>query len=218
VKLRRRVVVYVPPGYDAEPGRRFPVLYLRHGNGDLESTWSDVGRAGDILDNLLAQQKAVPMLIAMPNGYPSASGAGNSDEGLTVTDLEVIREIIPFIERNYRVSASQESRAIAGLSMGATQALLTGLQHLDTFAWVAAFSSGTVGDADFKLETAVPGFLGESNGPEESSIVVPELWNRRSSLRRPSGPRRYTQGPEHFARVVQHARRPRMEGVASLSR
>lgn len=160
VKLRRRVVVYVPPQYDTEPVRRFPVLYLRHGNGGLEDGWSNLGRAGVILDNLLAQGKAVPMLIVMPNGYPSAGGAGSGEEGVDITGSELMLEIIPLVEKHYRVLASRESRAIAGLSMGATQAFLTGLRHLDTFAWVAAFSAGTIGDADFELETAVPGFFG----------------------------------------------------------
>jgi enterochelin esterase-like enzyme len=159
VKMRRRVLVYVPPQYDSEPAMRFPVLYLRHGNGALENEWYEVGRAGDILDNLLSQRKAVPMLIVMPNGYQSMTGAGSSEEGVEVTSRELMREIIPFIEKQYRVLQSRESRAIAGLSMGATQALLTGLRHSDTFAWVAEFSSGAVADVDFDLESAVPGFL-----------------------------------------------------------
>ena len=156
---RRRLVVYVPPEYDSEPGRRFPVLYLRHGNGDLETGWSSIGRAGVILDNLLVQRKATAMIIVMPNGYPGLLGEGTTDAAIVETGKELMNDIIPFVEKNYRVLADRESRAIAGLSMGGGQAFLTGLQNLDKFAWVAEFSSGRISDKNFDFEKAVPGFL-----------------------------------------------------------
>ena len=159
LKLRRRVVVYVPPQYDSESNRRFPVLYLRHGSAGLEGTWSEVGRAGVILDNLVARRKALPMIIVMPNGYASDLGDGASAEAVEATGKELMNEIIPMIEKNYRVLNGRDFRAIAGLSMGGGQAFLTGLRNLDKFAWVAEFSSGNISDVDFQLEKAVPGFL-----------------------------------------------------------
>jgi enterochelin esterase-like enzyme len=159
VSLHRRIFVYVPPQYNRDTSARFPALYLRHGSGGLEDRWYSVGKAGDILDNLLARRGAVPMLIVMPNGYPSSDDTGNSEVGLEATSRELISEIVPFIEKNYRARSGPESRAVAGFSMGATQAFFEGLRHLDTFAWVAAISSGAVADADFSFEKAVPGFL-----------------------------------------------------------
>lgn len=159
LKLRRRVVVYVPPQYDSESNRRFPVLYLRHGAAGLEDTWSEVGRAGVIADNLVAQRKALPMIIVMPNGYANNLGDGASAEAVEATGKELMNEIIPMIEKNYRVLNGRESRAIAGLSMGGGQAFLTGLRNLDKFAWVAEFSSGNISDVDFQLGKAAPGFL-----------------------------------------------------------
>jgi enterochelin esterase-like enzyme len=159
VNLRRRIFVYVPPQYDRDTSARFPVLYLRHGNNGLEDRWYAVGRAGDVLDNLLARRGAVPMLIVMPNGYPTIDDTGNSEVGLEVTSRELITEVVPFIEKNYRIRSGPENRAVAGFSMGATQTFFEGLRHMDTFAWVAAISSGAVADADFTFEKAIPGFL-----------------------------------------------------------
>ena len=158
MKLRRHLVVWVPPGYDGQPARRFPVLYLKHGSGGTEADWSSVGRAGVILENLLAKRDAVPMIIVMPNGNP-AQVAGSSPDGIEEIGQELITDIIPLIEHNYRVIADRDHRAIAGLSMGAGQSFITGLKHPALFAYVGAFSSGAVGDAGFRLRTAVPGFL-----------------------------------------------------------
>jgi len=161
MKTRRHVVIYVPPQYESERVRRFPVLYLRHGNGDMEGGWSTVGRAGIILDNLLAQRKAVPMLIVMPNGYP-AHGEGSTPEGTEETARELMTDIIPLVERTYRVVPGADNRAIAGLSMGAGQAFLTGLRHTDMFAYVGAFSSGAISSVGFDLHAAVPELTGKT--------------------------------------------------------
>jgi enterochelin esterase-like enzyme len=156
----RRLYVYTPPGYDSEPARRFPVLYLRHGSGDNEENWSDTGRAGIILDNLIAQHKAVPMLIVMPNGDTDGSWAGGSSpEGIELLSQELLTDIMPMIEKNYRVAPGRENRSITGLSMGGGQAFTIGLKHMDVFAWVGEFSSGLVSDADFHLDKYLPGFL-----------------------------------------------------------
>jgi enterochelin esterase family protein len=160
LKGLRKLYVYTPPQYDAEPDRRFPALYLRHGSGDTEENWSDTGRAGVILDNLIAQHKAVPMLIVMPNGDTDGSWAGGSSpKGMEMLSQELLSDIIPMIDRNYRVERGRENRAITGLSMGGGQAFTIGLKHLELFAWVGEFSSGLVSDTDFRLEKHLPGFL-----------------------------------------------------------
>jgi enterochelin esterase-like enzyme len=153
LNMERRLVVYLPPEYDSDPRRKFPVLYLRHGNGATEDDWIVLGPAGTILENLLAAKKAVPMIFVMPNGYPSTMAPGGTPEGIDATSRELVREIVPLIEKNYRAMTGPENRALAGLSMGGRQSLVGGLKNLDTFAWVAAFSA----QRDFKVE--VPGFL-----------------------------------------------------------
>jgi enterochelin esterase-like enzyme len=163
LKKLRRLYVYTPPQYDTEPARKFPVLYLRHGSGDNEENWSDTGRAGAILDNLIAQRKAVPMLIVMPNGDTDGSWAGGSSpEGIELLSQELLTDIVPLIEKDYRVAAGRENRAITGLSMGGGQAFTIGLKHMDLFAWVGEFSSGLVSDTDFHLNKYLPGFLDDA--------------------------------------------------------
>ncbi len=160
LQRRRQLYVYLPPQYDSEPARRFPVLYLRHGSGDDESTWSLQGRAGVILENLIAQRKAVPMLIVMTNGDTDGTwGGGSSQEAIETLSRELLGDVIPIIEKNYRVTANRGNRAITGLSMGGGQAFTIGLKHLDTFAWVGEFSSGLLSDTDFNLTKHLPGFL-----------------------------------------------------------
>jgi enterochelin esterase-like enzyme len=160
LKSRRQLYVYVPPQYDSEPARRFPVLYLRHGSGDDESTWSLQGRAGVILENLIAQRKAAPMLIVMTNGDTDGTwGGGSSPEALDLLGKELLGDVIPLIEKTYRVTANRANRAITGLSMGGGQAFTIGLRHMETFAWVGEFSSGLLSDADFNLAKHLPGWL-----------------------------------------------------------
>jgi enterochelin esterase-like enzyme len=160
LKRHRHVYVYLPPQYDSEPARRFPVLYLRHGSGDDESTWTFQGRAGIILENLIAQRKAAPMLIVMTNGDTDYTWAGGSSaEAIDLLGKELLGDVIPLIEKTYRVAANRASRAIAGLSMGGGQAFTIGLKHMETFAWVGEFSSGLLSDTDFNLAKHLPGFL-----------------------------------------------------------
>jgi enterochelin esterase-like enzyme len=155
-KKQRSLYVYLPPQYDSERSREFPVLYLRHGNGDDESSWTIAGRAGVILENLVAQGKAVPLIIVMPYGESGASG-GSTPEGIAALGKELLGDVIPLVEKNYRALPGRDGRAIAGLSMGGGQAFTIGLQNLDRFAWVGEFSSGLVSDADFKIEKYQPG-------------------------------------------------------------
>lgn len=148
----RDYYVYTPPGYDPRAKQTYPVLYLLHGYSDDASGWTAVGRANVILDNLIAQGKAKPMLIVMTLGYGEPkilepnSGAFR-DRSLMDRNFDKFREallteVIPRIETEYLVRKDRDSRAIAGLSMGGAESLLTSLNTLDKFAWIGAFSSG----------------------------------------------------------------------------
>ncbi|MDR3404051.1 MAG: alpha/beta hydrolase-fold protein [Chthoniobacter sp.] len=146
--------VYTPPGYDLQTAARFPVLYLLHGSGDLDDGWMVVGRANFIADNLLAAGKMKPMLIVMPNGtYPREAGHENDFE------TALLQEIIPTVEKEYRVAPGAANRALAGLSMGGFQTLSVGVKHLDQFAWLGVFSAGVRDNAG---ETYGP-FLDKAN-------------------------------------------------------
>ncbi|HEY7312966.1 MAG TPA: alpha/beta hydrolase-fold protein [Gemmataceae bacterium] len=154
---QRRMHVYTPPGY--ERGKdRYPVLYLLHGGGDEDSGWSTIGRAGFILDNLLADRKAKPMLIVMPNGslprpkdLPARPAPGETPspefraamEALQnrFTD-ELLKDIVPTVEKRFRVKAGAANRALAGLSMGGGQTLWVVTTHPHQFAYVAVWSAG----------------------------------------------------------------------------
>jgi len=142
----RHLRVYTPPGYD-EGRSRFPVLYLFHGSGDNEGTWTVLGRAHWILDNLIAQKKAKPMIIVMTDGHAASlqtTGMPSPDMiSRNVTDFErdLLEDVLPFVEAKYRVRKDAANRAIAGLSMGGGQSLTIGLNHTDLFAWVGGFSS-----------------------------------------------------------------------------
>ena len=140
----RRLLVYTPPGYEADGGRDYPALYLLHGSGDDEAAWTEVGRANLILDNLIAAGAAEPMLVVMPNGHPVPWGRAR--RGLRSGNTEAFRSdllqaAMPLVESLYRVRAGPRHTAIAGLSMGGGQALHCGAGNLDRFGWVGAFSS-----------------------------------------------------------------------------
>lgn len=149
----RDFYVYTPPGYDPSAKKLYPVLYLLHGYSDDASAWTAVGRANVILDNLIAQGKAKPMPIVMTLGYgapeiisTNRTGAFR-DPSLTKRNYDRFRdalfaEVMPQIEKEYRVMKDRNSRAIAGLSMGGAESLYTGLNALDRFAYVGAFSAG----------------------------------------------------------------------------
>jgi len=144
VGTRRKAVVYTPPGYSTDT--KYPVLYLLHGIGGDENEWRRGGHPEVILDNLIADKKAVPMVVVMPNGRASKdvtakSGFGQQGPAFAAFEKDLLKDLIPFIEKNYSVKADRESRALAGLSMGGGQALNFGLGNLDTFAWVGGFSS-----------------------------------------------------------------------------
>jgi enterochelin esterase family protein len=145
----RSFVVYTPPGYNSSSGPRYPVLYLLHGAGDLSTSWIDVGRANFVLDNVIASGKAKPMIVVMPFGHAVTRrdpGARTRNTELVAKDL--LDGIVPAVEKAYRIAPSSANRAIAGLSMGGGQALWTGLNNTDKFAYVAGFSSAVPEAAD----------------------------------------------------------------------
>jgi len=163
----RDYFVYTPPGYRPNAGPKLPVLYLLHGYSDMANGWTAVGMAHVILDNLIATGKAKPMIIVMTLGYgvpgfASPIQSGFRDPNRTSRNFDLFRkalleEVIPAVEHDYRASSTRANRAIAGLSMGGAETLFVGLNNLDKFAYVGAFSSGGLG-GDFNAD--FPGFDG----------------------------------------------------------
>jgi enterochelin esterase family protein len=144
-KAWRRCFVYTPPGYYENNTTRYPVLYLQHGSFEDETGWATQGHANLILDNLLAQNKAKPMLIVMDNGYAlppqdSTKPAPTPRQAVSVFEDVLIKEVIPMIDKRFRTNASREQRAIAGLSMGANQTMRILMNNLDKFAYYGGFS------------------------------------------------------------------------------
>jgi enterochelin esterase family protein len=140
LKRFRRMHVYTPPGYEAGKDK-FPVFYLLHGASDSDHSWSSVGRAGFILDNLIAAGKAKPMVMVMPAGHTNSGGFRMPSAGDEFAN-DFLTDIMPYIEKNYRVNNDRRSRALAGLSMGGGQTLTIGIPQLDKFAYLGVFSSG----------------------------------------------------------------------------
>src|SRR3954452_13345904 len=144
VGVKRKARIYTPPGYSKD--NTYPVLYLLHGIGGDENEWPRGGAPDVILDNLIADKKAVPMVVVMPNGRASKdvtakSGFGQQGPAFAAFEKDLLQDLIPFVEKTYSVKSDRESRALAELSMGGGQALNFGLGNLDTFAWVGGFSS-----------------------------------------------------------------------------
>jgi enterochelin esterase-like enzyme len=143
----RPVVIYTPPGYDNDTNKKYPVLYLLHGTTDTEETWSKVGRANIILDNLIHQGKAVSMIIVMPyvRAWPvisKHSGSLRNWENLQEFKKDFFNNLVPFVEKNYRTIADNDHRAIAGFSGGGGTSLYFGLNNPDMFRWVCGFAPG----------------------------------------------------------------------------
>jgi enterochelin esterase family protein len=140
----RRMHVYTPPGYETS-SRKYPVFYLLHGAGDSDDSWSSVGRAGFILDNLIAARKAKPMIVVMPAGHTRAPGNPLSTTEIDPFVADFTNDVMPYVEGNFRVSTGRSNTAIAGLSMGGSQTLNIAIPHLDKFAYIGVFSSGLLG-------------------------------------------------------------------------
>jgi enterochelin esterase family protein len=169
----RNLRVYLPPQYYSEPNRKFPVLYLY--NGSDETGWTAQEQANLILDNLIAENKAAPMVVVMPNNnindgtgkdavYPAAL------DNMVVIGKEMLTEILPMIEKDYRVFTDRDHRAIAGLSFGGGTAFGVGMRNLDKFAYVAEFGTGTFGGAD----TPPPGY--SNYIPYEPEKIAPGMY------------------------------------------
>lgn len=151
------LVVYTPPGYDKNPSKKYPVFYLISGTTDLEETWFKVGRTNLILDNLIAEGKAIPMIIVMPYGNPAAKiaeqkaqpkpadpiGRDNPD-AITRAKLfeeDLVNNIIPYVDKSYRTIPNKDNRAIGGFSRGGGQTLRTAFGNMDKFSWICCFSA-----------------------------------------------------------------------------
>jgi enterochelin esterase-like enzyme len=144
VGIKRKVSIYTPPGYTKDT--KYPVFYLLHGIGGDENEWPRGGVPDVVLDNLYADKKLVPMIVVMPNGRASKdltarSPFGQQSPAFAAFEQDLLKDLIPFVEKTYSVKSDRESRALAGLSMGGGQSLNFGLGNLDTFAWVGGFSS-----------------------------------------------------------------------------
>lgn len=205
-QAQRRMTVYLPAGYHENPARRYPVLYLLHGGGGDEESWIAQGRAPVILDNLIAAGQAEPMIVVMPNGIeatPSAQGSGlgptPSPQQLTSGPIDMtrfaldrpqprlpyagafseslVRDIIPFLERTYRVEADARHRAVAGLSLGAAQTVVISTENPETFGYIGVFSGGgLLGDPAFDaklraLAAARPALFWTGAGDDDISRI-----------------------------------------------
>lgn len=180
LRVARSVLIYTPPGYGAST-QKYPVLYLLHGSGGTELSWVDEGVTNVILDNLIADKKAVPMIVVMPFGHTEASPRAGNDPTFTGRDQdkftkELTTEIIPMIERDFRVAPGPDRRAIAGFSMGGGQARQIGLARPELFHSIGMFSAPVTGlqnQAPEDLEAALGPlrvfFVGA--GDQEASLV-----------------------------------------------
>lgn len=169
----RPLVIYTPPGYEQNVNEKYPVFFLLHGTTDTEETWTKVGRANIILDNLIAQGKAKPMIIVMPYGraFPvitKESGSLRNWENLQEFQKDFKNYILPFVENNYRVKPGPENKAIAGFSGGGGTSLYIGLGNPDLFAYVCGYAPGML-QSEFDRNNAVP-------------FANPELTNKRLKL------------------------------------
>ncbi len=168
--MQRRMHIYFPPGYESGK-ERYPVFYLLHGGGDEDSGRSTIGRAGFILDNLIAAKKAKPMIVVMPNGSlprPPVTPEAPRDPAVTASlqerfTNELMKDVAPFVEKNYRVMTGRDNRAIAGLSMGGGQTTRVITSHPDQFAYVAVWSAGVNPQTNADFEKRNTAFLGSAD-------------------------------------------------------
>jgi enterochelin esterase family protein len=168
--------VYTPANYDPKRKEPYPVLYLLHGLGDDASGWIESGAANVILDNLIAQGKAKPMLMVNTLGYGTSGGPRGAMAGDMVPNFArtVLEEVMPQVEKAYNATKDRNQRAIAGLSMGGAEALFTGLNHLDRFAWVGSFSGAFImWPRANAAPRAAPG--GQSMAPSDFERSFPNL-------------------------------------------
>jgi enterochelin esterase family protein len=179
--MLRSVYVYTPPGYDGSP-TTYPVLYLLHGSGGAEDAWVSIGAANVILDNLIAGGKARPMVVAMPFGHAEPSPRVGRAATFTARDSnafmrDLLDDVMPLVQRGYRVSRRADDRAIAGFSMGGSQARQIGLSRLDLFRWIATFSGGFSAPAgDLTVEMLEQSFAGILEDSAVTAAAVKLYW------------------------------------------
>lgn len=167
VGAKRKALVYMPPGFTAK--KKYPVLYLLHGGGEDERGWGTQGKTDLIMDNLIAEGKACPMLVVMVDG--NMSSVGFDSGALKVFEVELTQAVIPFVEKNYRVRKEAGSRALAGLSMGGLQTLYAGLYHTDLFSHLGVFSSGWL-DTYRKTADAQYEFIGKNKADIDAQLKL----------------------------------------------
>jgi enterochelin esterase family protein len=195
--LTRRMYVYTPPGYEAGGTTRYPVFYLLHGGGGDEDAWSTLGRAPQILDNLIAQGKARPMIVVMTNGNANqkasqdvlpappmagrggAGGRGGQDAAAAVAQWarfpnSLVADVIPYIDKNYRTRTGREDRAIAGLSMGGGQVFYIAFNHIDLFSYVGVYSAGWPTIPGIAVQIPPPPNADKLRGPDITNTIDPE--------------------------------------------
>jgi enterochelin esterase family protein len=154
----RRMFIYTPPGYEANSSARYPVLYLQHGAGEDETEWTHAGRAQFILDNLIAENNAVPMLIVMNNGFaakpgtPPATGPAPPANRFAAFEEMLVTEVVPEVDAHFRTIADRDHRALAGLSMGGMQTFQIGPTHLDLFSYIGMFSGTPMAAAQAQVD------------------------------------------------------------------
>lgn len=174
-----RIIIYLPPGYE-KSSAKFPVLYLVHGSGDVPESWTGAGHANLILDNLIADKKATPMIVVMPAGHAVPFGGGGGGRGAAgpapagpnnneLFEQYLVKEVIPVVEGKYRVAAGSKNRALAGLSMGGGHTIYTGFSHPELFSALGIFSPGLPRD----FETKFKGVLADAKG---FNAKVPLVW------------------------------------------
>ncbi|WP_346857959.1 alpha/beta hydrolase-fold protein [uncultured Draconibacterium sp.] len=169
-KSWRHLFVYTPPGYDKNTREKYPVVYIQHGGGEDETGWAVQGKTDIILDNLIAEGKAKPMIVVISNGnvrVPGGGFGGYSSQGMARFKEEMTKNIVPFIDKNYRTLTDAKNRALCGLSMGGGQSFYVGLESPEFFGSVCVFSSGLFGGirtsgSGFDAEKEIPGLLSES--------------------------------------------------------
>jgi enterochelin esterase-like enzyme len=168
----RQLYVYTPPFYDAQVNEKYPVLYILHGGGEDETGWANQGKTDLILDNLIAAQKAKPMIIVMPSA--NVGGAAFGEASLKTFESELKEVIIPLVESTYRTKADAQNRALAGLSMGGMHTLYTGINNTDKFAYLGVFSSGWVVPRQNTI--AELQYAGMKNNREKINANLKQLW------------------------------------------
>jgi len=170
----RRFFIYTPAGYDLNTSEKYPVLYLLHGGGEDERGWAEQGKTDLIIDNLIAEKKAKPMLIVMMDGNFSTGGNGFGEGMLKAFTAELTKSVIPFVEKNFRAETDSKNRALAGLSMGGIQTLYTGINNTGLFSYLGVFSSGWIPNMQEDLANAQYSFM--SKNSDKINTDLKQFW------------------------------------------